>query len=120
MDRNPCLECGACCAFFRATFYWAEADDATPGGVPVELTRHLTGSLRVMKGTDRMPPRCVALLGTIGTSVRCTIHERRSTTCREFEPSWRSAEANPCCDRARACHGMPPLLPRGRRPRKAA
>ena len=32
---HPCLSCGACCAHFRASFYWAEADDQTPGGVPV-------------------------------------------------------------------------------------
>lgn len=29
-DGNPCLSCRACCAFFRVSFYWAEADD---GGV---------------------------------------------------------------------------------------
>ncbi|MDX1269447.1 MAG: YkgJ family cysteine cluster protein, partial [Oceanisphaera sp.] len=21
---NPCLTCGACCAFFRVSFYWGE------------------------------------------------------------------------------------------------
>ena len=24
---NPCVTCGACCAHFRVSFYWAEADD---------------------------------------------------------------------------------------------
>ncbi|MBB8903342.1 YkgJ family cysteine cluster protein, partial [Escherichia coli] len=24
-DLNPCITCGACCAFFRVSFYWAEA-----------------------------------------------------------------------------------------------
>ena len=24
-DANHCLDCGACCAFFRVSFYWAEA-----------------------------------------------------------------------------------------------
>jgi Fe-S-cluster containining protein len=38
---HPCLTCGACCAYFRASFYWAEADDETPGWVPVEMTRKL-------------------------------------------------------------------------------
>jgi len=21
---NPCIDCGACCALFRASFYWAD------------------------------------------------------------------------------------------------
>ncbi|EEX7666747.1 YkgJ family cysteine cluster protein, partial [Escherichia coli] len=25
-NPNPCMTCGACCAFFRVSFYWAEAD----------------------------------------------------------------------------------------------
>ncbi|WP_142908916.1 CxxCxxCC domain-containing protein, partial [Klebsiella pneumoniae] len=25
-NLNPCMTCGACCAFFRVSFYWAEAD----------------------------------------------------------------------------------------------
>ncbi|EGR9493162.1 YkgJ family cysteine cluster protein, partial [Escherichia coli] len=24
-NPNPCMTCGACCAFFRVSFYWAEA-----------------------------------------------------------------------------------------------
>ena len=35
---NPCVSCGACCVAFRASFYWAEGDDTTEGGVPVHLT----------------------------------------------------------------------------------
>ncbi|HDN1328034.1 YkgJ family cysteine cluster protein, partial [Escherichia coli] len=23
-NLNPCMTCGACCAFFRVSFYWAE------------------------------------------------------------------------------------------------
>ena len=26
-EPNPCIECGACCAYYRASFYWAEADE---------------------------------------------------------------------------------------------
>lgn len=108
---NPCLSCGACCAHFRASFYWAEGDDATPDGVPVELTAKLTPHLRVMRGTDQPKPRCVALLGDIGESVRCTIHPRRSTVCRDFPPSWEAGEHNPRCDAARVRWGLPPLTP---------
>ena len=31
------MTCGACCAFFRVSFYWAEGDDAN-GTVPASLT----------------------------------------------------------------------------------
>ncbi|RBD00840.1 YkgJ family cysteine cluster protein, partial [Xanthomonas oryzae pv. oryzae] len=25
---HPCLTCGACCAYFRVSFHWSEADPA--------------------------------------------------------------------------------------------
>ena len=28
---NPCLSCGACCAFFRASFHWLETTSAPDG-----------------------------------------------------------------------------------------
>lgn len=40
-DHNPCMTCGACCAYFRVSFYWAEASDGG-GTVPVDLTEPLT------------------------------------------------------------------------------
>lgn len=108
---NPCLHCGACCAYFRASFYWAEGEDASPGGVPVALTAKLTPFLRVMRGTDQPKPRCVALEGDIGHSVRCSIHPRRSSVCRDFAPSWEGGVHNPRCDKARAVWGLLPLIP---------
>jgi len=108
---NPCLQCGACCAHFRASFYWAETDDVTPGGVPVILTEQLTPWRRVMIGTNRPQPRCVALIGTIGIEVRCSIHPRRASICREFSPAWEAGLGNERCDQARAAWGLPPLGP---------
>lgn len=109
--QHPCLRCGACCAFYRTSFYWAEADDVTDGGVPVELTRQLTPHLRVMCGTDQARPRCVALEGTIGEQVFCRIHPQRSSTCRDYAASYESGEANPRCDAARAAYGLAALTP---------
>ncbi|MDX5332860.1 MAG: YkgJ family cysteine cluster protein, partial [Gammaproteobacteria bacterium] len=60
---NPCVECGACCATFRVSFYWAEADDAPGGTVPADLTARLNAHRRVMQGTDQPEPRCCALEG---------------------------------------------------------
>ena len=109
--RNPCLECGACCAFFRISFYWSEADPAAGGLTPPELTTKLTPQRTVMRGTERTPPRCVALEGEIGSCVRCTIHPLRPSPCREFETSWADGVRHERCDRARAAHGLPPLEP---------
>jgi hypothetical protein len=108
---NPCLSCGACCAYYRASFYWAEADDATPDGVPAQLTEHLWGLLRVMKGTNRPQPRCIALRGVVGHVAECSIYPVRASVCREFVPSWQEGQAEPRCDKARAAHGLPPLSP---------
>lgn len=107
---NPCLTCGACCAFYRASFYWAETDEAL-GTVPVELTEDLSDFRRAMKGTNQSAPRCIALEGEIGSDVRCTIYDLRSSTCREFPFSWQNGEPNERCDRPRIAWGLPPLPP---------
>jgi Fe-S-cluster containining protein len=109
---HPCLACGACCAFYRASFYWAEADDASPDGVPAGMTRRLTDHRRSMLGMDGSSPRCIALVGEIGRDVHCSIYERRSSVCRAFEPSWENGSPNERCDRARAAWGLPPLTTR--------
>jgi len=108
---NPCLSCGACCAFYRASFYWAESGEVTAGGVPPELTQKLNDFRLVMKGTSGSSPRCVALNGFIGRSVACSIYERRSSVCRAFEASWQSNAPNPDCDQARRVWGLEPLKP---------
>lgn len=71
-EINPCMTCGACCAYFRVSFYWAEADDAG-GLVPSALTEPLTPFLRCMSGTNQRQSRCAALSGDIGDAVHCTI-----------------------------------------------
>jgi len=106
---NPCVSCGACCAFYRASFYWAEADNAPGGTVPVELTEKLNDFRRVMKGTSQKSPRCIALLGEIGQSVRCSIYEVRASVCRDFDLSWLNNVHNERCDQARAAWGLAPL-----------
>lgn len=113
-EINHCTSCGACCAYYRASFYWAEASDATEGGVPVELTERLGPFRRLIKGTGNVPPRCIALFGNIGESVRCTIYNRRASVCRDFAPSWANGESNPRCDQARAFWKLLPLAPGSR------
>jgi uncharacterized protein len=108
---NPCLDCGACCAFFRASFYWAESDLASEGGVPSELTEKLNDFRMVMKGTTGSCPRCIALKGNIGDRVYCSIYESRASVCRDFQPAWLNGEPNEQCDNARAKWGLVPLPP---------
>ncbi len=98
---NPCLRCGACCVVFRASFYWAEADDATENGVPVDLTVKLNPFRRAMRKVGRHDERGIALRGAPGRSVYCEIYDRRPSTCRNFEPSWRSGEHQSRCEKAR-------------------
>lgn len=114
--QNPCQSCGACCAHFRVSFYWREADPSQPNSVPIEMTQKLDNFRSCMRGTDQKQPRCVALDGTIGESVNCTIYERRPTPCREFGVDWVdgdlvfSTEGLERCTRARTAKGLPPLL----------
>jgi Fe-S-cluster containining protein len=112
LTANPCLTCGACCAHYRVSFYWAEADDATPNGVPAALTEQLTPFRRVMKGTNCPTPRCTALEGRVGESVSCSIYLRRPQVCRDIMPSyWDGVTPSDKCDNARAARGMALLRP---------
>lgn len=110
-EHNPCLACGACCAFFRASFYWGETDAASGGAVPVDLTQPISPHRVAMLGTDQPEPRCIALQGDIGQKVCCIIHPVRASVCRDFPASWSDGVHNEACDRARARHGLPPLQP---------
>ena len=115
---NPCLTCGACCAFYRVSFHWSETERFLGGATPSELTQRVTPHRAAMRGTQSAPPRCVALCGDIGKDVRCTVYEQRPSPCREFAASWADGRRSERCDRARAAHGLPPLTPPVRKPRR--
>ncbi|KID05308.1 ferredoxin [Hafnia alvei] len=109
-QHNPCISCGACCGYFRVSFYWAEADDAGDL-VPASLTEQVNPYMRCMQGTNTKKPRCVNLRGEIGQKVMCSLYENRPSPCREFSQSWEFGEPNEACDRARAAYGLAPLPP---------
>jgi len=109
---NPCLQCGACCAYFRVSFYWSEAEAFLGGTVPPELTEPLNPQRVAMRGTLHSPMRCVALEGEVGESVCCTIYPGRPSPCRELEPWDAGGRPDEKCSRARAAHQLPPLGPR--------
>lgn len=99
-DDSPCTACGACCAYFRVSFYWAEAEQ---NGLAAELVEALTPMYSCMAGTNAATPRCAALSGTIGEAVACTVYPQRTSPCRELQPG------DDKCNRARAKHGLPPI-----------
>ena len=108
---NPCLSCGACCAYFRVSFYCGEiADGSGAGMVPPELVTQVGPLRAAMKGTERGLGRCTALRGEIGSpDVRCSVYPQRPSPCREFEPWLEDGSPEPDCQRARAYFGLPPL-----------
>ena len=95
-----CQHCGACCAAFRVSFYWAESE---ANGIPSALTQRLNPWMSCMAGTQQPAPRCLALQGEVGKAVACAIYERRPSPCKEVMPG------DDKCQRARARHGLPPL-----------
>lgn len=113
--ENPCVLCGACCAFFRVSFYWEETNAACTNGVPTELTEEVNEFLQCMKGTNQPMPRCVALQGQIGEKVGCLIYDQRSSPCRDFGLHYENgclitdAENLARCNEARKAWNLPPL-----------
>lgn len=78
-----CLACGACCATFRVSFYWAEA---VVFGLPDDLVEQLTPWYACLAGTNAASPRCRALQGEVGSRVVCSAYGHRPSPCREVLP----------------------------------
>ncbi|MEY4760579.1 MAG: hypothetical protein RLZZ200_435 [Pseudomonadota bacterium] len=95
---NPCVECGACCAAFRVSFYWAEGS-----GLPEALLGKVNAHIACMAGTNQPEPHCAALTGDVGSRVSCSIYAQRPSPCREVQPG------DERCEKARLRHGLPPL-----------
>ncbi|MGZ9707531.1 YkgJ family cysteine cluster protein [Pseudomonas sp. GNP013] len=107
-EASPCLNCGACCSYFRVSFFWGEC--ASSGGtVPDDLVVQINPTRVAMIGTDQKPARCCSLEGEVGKGTSCSIYELRSSPCREFDASWSQGEQNVDCDAARAAFGLLPL-----------
>lgn len=96
--QDACLSCGACCAYFRVSFYWSEGEV-----MPQDWIEPLTPVYSCMKGTNRAEPRCIALSGEIGQQVACTMYEQRSSSCKEVQAG------DEQCTKARAAHKLIPL-----------
>ena len=102
---NVCQQCGACCAHFRVSFYWAEA---VQRGLPHPSIERVNVHLMCMVGTNQPLPHCHALRGEVGKQVACDLYPARPSPCREIQPG------DEKCNQARAGHGLaligsPPL-----------
>jgi len=108
---HPCLSCGACCAHYRVSMHWSEADSSLGGVTPVALTEPCGPHVLAMRGTWQSQPHCVALVGQVGGAVGCSIYAQRPSPCRELQAAWEHGEPSEQCDRARTAYGMAPLTP---------
>ena len=97
--QDACLSCGACCAYFRVSFYGAEAMN-----IPTEMVEDINPVYACMAGTNQTNPRCVALEGEIGKQVSCSIYTVRSSSCKEVQ----AGDAQ--CAKARQAHHLIPLI----------
>jgi uncharacterized protein len=97
---DECLRCGACCASFRVSFYWAEGWSR---GLPDRMVEKVNPQMACMAGTNQMQPRCQALHGTVGEGVNCTLYAQRPEPCRQVMPG------DGKCREARQRHGLAPL-----------
>ena len=109
-DRSGnCMKCGACCATYPVLFGREELDTEPEGWVPTALAEPYLTRCAHMRGTTQSPRRCVALEGTVGAEVRCTIYDQRPSPCRDFAPEADSGGADARCADARRAHGMLPF-----------
>jgi len=97
---DTCQQCGACCAYFRVSFYWSEAAEL---GLPDAAVERIAPLLASMSGTNQPAPRCHSLEGQVGQSVRCRVYSQRPSPCRELQ------RGDERCNRARARHALAPL-----------
>lgn len=82
--------------------------------MPDNLTTKVNDFYSCMKGTEGRNSRCVALLGEVGSQVRCSVYQNRPSTCSEFSYHSETIAGNADCNRARAHFGLaalPDLVP---------
>ena len=97
--QDACFSCGACCAHFRVSFYWAEGI-----AMPEHYIQPLTAVYSCMQGTHQAQPYCAALEGKIGKQVSCAIYTVRSSSCKEVQV------ADEQCNKARRAYNMIPFI----------
>lgn len=99
---HPCLSCGACCAHFRISLHWSEAEPSL-GGRACGTDR----ALRRQRDAP-VPRRCDASRqGQVGVDAPCAIYADRPQVLRPRRSTVRPARGAT----GRAAHGLRPLAP---------
>lgn len=106
---HPCQSCGACCVTYRVTLPRIELDNVPGGKVPVAFTEPYTATTACMREHPDIPGRCLALAGSVGVAVGCSIYAHRPDACREFAPLTLLGHGDEACDAARRRCGLAPL-----------
>ncbi len=104
-ENNPCFSCGACCEYFRVSFYQGELK-SVGGIVPDNLVIPITPFRVAMKGTEFGCGKCVALKNDDKYGKICSIYENRPSVCRSFLVWDEDGNPNPDCQRLRAQKGL--------------
>ncbi len=100
----PCMECGACCAYFKVEF-----DRVENPQVPWSKINIKSG-IASMKGVEEFKGRCESLNGEVGKICSCSIYAARPDICEKF-PVWLpNGKQNPKCKAARKYHGLKPEI----------
>jgi Fe-S-cluster containining protein len=105
MTASPCAACSVCCTAYRVIFSPEETDAYPSGTVPVELTEQLSPYHVVMKGTNQVSGRCIALKGELCKDAYCSIHPIKPKPCRSYEVGGKR------CNEVRKKFGLPPVEP---------
>lgn len=110
-NKNYCLDCGACCMFFKVWFPKTESSEFG-GQVPQEYVEKYDKRNMNMIGRGKFNDKvfCKSLTGEIGKKVFCTIYENRPSVCRAFEVISPEGDQNPRCAKARKAAGLEPWL----------
>lgn len=94
---EPCLTCGACCAYSADWPRFSLESDDEIARIPEALVAPSGAGMRCADD------RCAALEGTVGLATRCTVYDVRPLVCRDCLPG------DDACRMARERHGMPPI-----------
>lgn len=106
--KNYCVDCGACCNYFKV-FFSEKESSALGGQVPAQFVEKYDSKRINMIGRKKYKDKkpCKALEGEIGKHVSCSIYENRPSVCRAFEVISPEGVQNPRCKRAREFYGLP-------------
>lgn len=96
----PCIECGACCAYFKVEFEIKKNIQ-----VPISSI-YKKNNRTFMIGTDKFKGRCKELNGKVGENCLCSIYKSRPDVCDLFSVWLPNGKQNPRCIKAREYHGL--------------